>query len=375
MANQSYLKRVNQRRILLAVRESGALSRSAVADQLALDRKSMTNLANELIADGWLCESGTASSQRGRPGTLLELDRSWHLFLGLHLSENAANAVLINLHGEILGRDQRTFPLLAALSQLRHALREVYLPLRRLAGDRLQAIGLAVPGILDFSTGTMLRSVNLQSLDGVELRSLLPPDLPAELYLEESSRAKALAELWFGIGQGRSSFVSIDLGIGIGAGIVIGKRLQGGAFAGEIGHVLIEPGGKLCACGHRGCLEAYISERILCQELSEALRLPLTSLEQIQSLNPAAEAILQQAGYSLGRGLAALVNILCPPLLVLHGNLTRFQQHLFPAMEKGLADAALPSCRSRVEVRISSFGSEAAALGAAATPLENVFLG
>ncbi len=375
MANQSYLKRVNQRRILLAVRESGALSRSAIADQLALDRKSMTNLANELIADGWLCESGIASSQRGRPGTLLELDRSRHLFLGLHLSENAANAVLINLHGQILGRDQRAFALPAELPQLRSALREVYLPLRRLAGDRLQAIGLAVPGILDFSSGTMLRSVNLQALDGVELKSLLPSALPAELYLEESSRAKALAELWFGIGQGRSSFVSIDLGVGIGAGIVIGKRLQGGTFAGEIGHVLIEPGGRLCACGHQGCLEAYISERILCQELGEALHQSLTSLEQIQSLNPAAEAILQQAGHSLGRGLAALVNILCPPLLVLHGNLTRCQQYLFPAMEKGLADAALPSCRSRVEVRISSFGSEAAALGAAATPLENVFLG
>jgi predicted NBD/HSP70 family sugar kinase len=105
------------------------------------------------------------------------------------------------------------------------------------------------------------------------------------------------------------------------------------------------------------------------------LQQPLTSLEQVQSLNPAAEAILQQAGYFLGRGLAALVNILCPPLLVLHGNLTRFQQHLFPAMERGLSDAALSSCRSRVEVRISAFGSEAAALGAAAAPLENVFLG
>ena len=375
MANQSYLKRVNQRRILLAVRESGALSRSAIADQLALDRKSMTNLANELIADGWLCESGMASSHRGRPGTLLELDRSRHLFLGLHLSENQVNAVLINLHGEILGRQHLTFHLPAQLPQLRNALREAYLPLRRLAGDCLQAIGLVVPGILDFASGTMLRSVNLEALDGVELKNLLPSNLPAELFLEESSRAKALAELWFGIRQGRSSFVSIDLGIGIGAGIVTGKRLQGGAFAGEIGHVLIEPGGKLCACGHRGCLEAYISERILCQELGKVLDRSFTSLEQVDNLNPAAEKILQEAGYFLGRGLAALVNILCPPLLVLHGPLTRFQKQVFPAMEQGLADAALSSCRSRVEVRLSSFGSEAAALGAAATPLENLFLG
>ena len=375
MANQTYLKRINQRRILLAVRESGAMSRSALADQLSLDRKSMTNLANELISDAWLCESGTVSSQRGRPGTLLELDRRHHLFLGLHLSENAAHAVLINLHGETIGSDCRQFALPAQLPQLRNALREVYLPLLRLAGDKLQAIGLTVPGILDFSSGTMLRSVNLQVLDGVELRSLLPTDLPAELYIEESSRAKALAELWFGIGQGRSSFVNIDLGIGIGAGIVIGKRLQGGAFAGEIGHVLIEPGGRLCACGHHGCLEAYISERVLCQEIGEALQQPLDSLEQVQTLNSEAEMILQQAGYSLGRGLAALVNILCPPLLVLHGNLTRFQKQLFPGMEKGLAEAALPACRSRVQVRISAFGGEAAALGAAAAPLENVFLG
>ncbi|NLZ64019.1 MAG: ROK family transcriptional regulator [Lentisphaerae bacterium] len=375
MANQSYLKRINRQRILLAVRESGPLSRSAIADLLALDRKSMTNLANELIAEGWLCETGVDYSSRGRPGTLLDLDRTQHLFLGLHLSENQASGVLLNLSGEILGRQERPYAPVAFLKDIRAVLQEVYLPLLRLAGGKLHAIGLVLPGILDFASATVQRSVNIPVLDGVELRRLLPRELPSELYFEESSRAKALAELWFGQGQGRSSFVCVDLGIGIGAGIILEKHLQGGPYAGEIGHVIIQPEGRQCACGHRGCLEAYISESILCRELSQALQQPIATLDEVGALNPAAEAVLAQAGRALGLGLATIVNILCPPLVILHGSLLRFAQQIFPAMEDSLATAALPSCRSRVEVRVSSFGAEAAALGAAAVPLGRVFLG
>ncbi len=357
------------------VREAGPLSRSAIADLLSLDRKSMTNLATELIAEDWLCETGIDHTPRGRPGTLLDLGRERHLFLGLHLSENQASGVLLNLSGEILGQQVMPFPFGASLKNIRSALQEAYLPLLRQADDNLQAIGLAVPGILDFASATVQRSVNIPSLDGIELRRLLPVELPAELFFEESSRAKALAELWFGLGQGRSSFVCLDLGVGIGAGIILEKHLQGGPYAGEIGHVIIQPEGRLCACGHRGCLEAYISESILCRELSIALQQPFATLADINELNPSAEEILAQAGRALGLGLASIVNILCPPLLILHGALLRFAPQIFPAMEQGLAEAALPSCRSRVDVRISAFGSEAGALGAAAVPLGQVFLG
>lgn len=374
MANQTYLKRINRRKILLKVHESGALSRAAIADELGLDRKSVSNLANELIAEGWLCESGSVSdSGRGRPGTLLELNRNEHFFIGLYLSETSVKGILINLHGETLAWKQQAHSTVN-LKQIRSSVHKVYQYLRRQAADKLQAIGMAVPGIIDFHTGTVLRSVNIAQLEGIELRSLLPGELPAELFIEESSRAKALAELYFGAGQGRSSFVSIDLGIGIGAGIIAAKRIQGGVFAGEIGHLQIEPGGRLCACGHYGCLEAYISETVLCQRLGEACGKKFDSLEELNDPNAACLEIFSDAGYSLGKGLAAIVNILCPPLIILHGNLTRFQDFFMPSMEKGLTEASLPACKNRVSVKLSKLGKEAASIGAAAAAMRNYFL-
>ncbi len=318
---------------------------------------------------------GIQAKRRGRPGTLLALDREKHLFLGLHLSENLVQGVLINLHGEILSQQSRSFALPAGLEDIKDCLLQVY---RRLSADLAVApgaIGLVLPGVLDFEAGRILRSVNLPALDGLAPQLLLPETLPLPLFIEESSRAKALAELWFGLGRKQASFVAIDLGIGIGAGIVAERRLHGGSYAGEIGHVQIEPEGRTCACGNRGCLEAYVSEQRLCQELSRVLPHTLHSLRELQTeeLNAEALALLQEAGHSLGRGLAPLVNILCPPLLVLHGNLTRFDKVLMPALMQGLQEAALPSCLNRVRLEISQFGAEAAALGAAAIPFEQIF--
>ena len=375
MANQSDLKQLNKSRILAHIRATAAQSRAAIADALSLDRKSITNLVSELIAADWLCEVGTQVKRRGRPGTLLALDREKHLFLGLHLSENLVQGVLINLHGEILSQQSRSFALPAGLEDIKDCLLQVY---RRLSADLAVApgaIGLVLPGVLDFEAGRILRSVNLPALDGLAPQLLLPETLPLPLFIEESSRAKALAELWFGLGRKQASFVAIDLGIGIGAGIVAERRLHGGSYAGEIGHVQIEPEGRTCACGNRGCLEAYVSEQRLCQELSRVLPHTLHSLRELETeeLNAEALTLLQEAGHSLGRGLAPLVNILCPPLLVLHGNLTRFDKVLMPALMLGLQEAALPSCLNRVRLEISQFGAEAAALGAAAIPFEQIF--
>ena len=375
MANQSDLKQLNKSRILAHIRANAAQSRAAIADALSLDRKSVTNLVSELIAQDWLCEVGIQLKRRGRPGTLLELDRSKHLFLGLHLSENLVHGVLINLHGEILSQQSMPFALPADLKAIKSSLLQVYESLAVAVFTELSAIGLVLPGVLDFEAGKILRSVNLPALDGLAPQLLLPETLPVPLYIEESSRAKALAELWFGLGRSHASFVCIDLGIGIGAGIVAERRLHGGSYAGEIGHVQIEPGGRACACGHLGCLEAYVSESSLCQELSRILTRTIYSLQELElgQLNAEAEELLCQAGRCLGRGLAPLVNILCPPLLVLHGNLTRFETLLMPALMQGLEEAALPSCLNRVQLEISGFGAEAAALGAAAIPFEQIF--
>src|SRR6185436_3751307 len=129
------------------------------------------------------------------------------------------------------------------------------------------------------------------------------------IHLEEASQAKALAEKWFGFGKSARTFVCIDLSSGVGAGMVQDGRLYRGAggYAGEIGHIRIENDGRLCRCGNRGCLEAYLSEPSLLNDLNGALRGDFSSLTEIDPSGGARE-ILKLAGYRLGLGLSYLVN-------------------------------------------------------------------
>lgn len=378
MANQSDLKRVNQTRILQTVRADGALSRAAIADRLGLDRKSVSNLVAELLAGRWLRETGVAAVSRGRPGILLELDGSSHLSLGVHIAENRVTGVLTNMLGVVSGRSEAAFAFDPGLPELTAALGRVYDELVALGGDQLSCLGFSVPGILDCQSGEVIRSVNIPVLNGQSPAALLQGGrrarrLPADVLLEESSRARTLAEQWFGMAQNRSDFIFLDLGIGIGAGIILDRKLRGGPYAGEIGHLVIRPGGRRCACGNCGCLEAYISEKILCEEIGRASGQRLSALAELEAPGAAAVPILAEAGYCLGLGLAALINLLCPPLVVIGGGLTRFAEIIFPAMERGLAEAALPASLRRVEVLISRFGSDAAALGAAAAAYRRHF--
>ena len=374
MANQGLLKRLNMARILDVVRRDDDLHRAAVADLLGLDRKSVTNLANELLQDGWLVETGVRHPHRGRPQIVLGLNRDRHCHLGIHISETKVVGLLINLYGEIISRRETSYSFASSLKQIGQALTDVFHSLRGIAGTRLAATGLAVPGILDNATGCMIRSVNIPALDGVDLRQLINRCNPSPLILEEASRAKALAEKWFGLGRNLNSFACVDLGIGIGAGIVADRRLHNGTNLGEIGHNIIRPGGKVCRCGHRGCLEAYISERVICREIAKCQGGDAQTLAEVGPLCPAAEAILGRAGFALGLGLAPLINILCPPLIVLSGNLTNFESLVFPEMERGLAEAALPWSRQSVTVKTSAFAPDtAAALGAAAAAMADIF--
>lgn len=374
MANQGLLKRLNMARIMDAVRRQDDLHRAAVADMLGLDRKSVTNLATELLQDGWLLETGVRHPQRGRPQIVLGLNRERHYHLGIHISETKVVGLLINLYGEIISRREKAYAFASSLNQIGQAAEDVFRSLQDIAGTRLQGTGLTAPGIIDNPTGRMIRSVNIPALDGVPLRRLINRDVHDGIVLEEASRAKALAEKWFGQGRNLNSFACVDLGIGIGAGIITDRRLHTGTNLGEIGHNIIKPGGKICRCGHRGCLEAYISERVICQDIGKCQGGEAQTLADVGPLCPAAEDILAKAGFSLGLGLAPLINILCPPLIVLSGNLTNFESLVFPEMERGLAEAALPWSRRAVSVKASAFAHDtAAALGAAAAAMSDIF--
>jgi|APSaa5957512576_1039674.scaffolds.fasta_scaffold11623_2 N-acetylglucosamine repressor len=356
------------------IRLHSPVPRADIADLTSLDRKSVTNLVNELLAEGLVLEAGKRSTGKGRPLTLLEFDRTGHWTLGIALSGNDVVGELVDLYGNCVAMERIAYPLGAARADVLGATREVARRLKTSAGDRLGGTALAVPGILDLNTGVMRHSVNLPSLDGVDLRSELQDTLGSNFAFEESSRAKALAEKWFGLAKCEPDFVCIDVGPGVGAGIVQGRRVfsHGLGYVGEIGHVIIERDGRLCRCGHRGCLEAYVSDEALLRELNGQAPSREEGLEGLDPGNESIQRVLARAGYRLGFALSYLVNIVCPPLIVINGGLMRFREQVLPGIQRGLQEGALPECLERTRVAASPL-VHAAALGAAACALSRLF--
>lgn len=245
-------------------------------------------------------------------------------------------------------------------------------------------VGLGIPGMLG-RDGMLLFSPNLPSANGADLASLLRARRGGTVIVVNDADAAAAGEHRLGAARGVDDFVMVTLGTGIGGGVVADGRLLRGAggFAGEIGHMVVDPNGPRCPCGKRGCWERYASGAgvaRLAREAAIAGRLDALAAaaghpEAVRgedvthaaaSGDAAALAVLEEVGWWLALGLANLVAVLDPSCFVLGGGLVEASELLLPPTRRhltGLLEAG--DLRPRVEVLASQLGSRAGAIGAA----------
>jgi glucokinase len=249
------------------------------------------------------------------------------------------------------------------------------------AGGRAGALGIGVPGPMDPFRGVVYQAPNLGWRD-VPLKELLEERLGFPVYIDNDANLAALGEHVLGAARGVDDVVYVTVSTGIGGGLILKGELYYGAFfgAGEIGHMTVDPRGPLCRCGNRGCLESLASGTAvarLAEELVEKGKgkgiLKVAGSKKITARSvslaaaagdPEALAILQKAGKSLGIGLANIVNLLNPALVVLGGGFMQSGPPLWQAMEEELQQRVLPAARQRVRVVPASLGPRSGLLGA-----------
>jgi glucokinase len=200
--------------------------------------------------------------------------------------------------------------------------------------ERVAAVGVSVPGALDLEAGVPLRPPNLPSWDRAPVRDVLEAALGLPVGLENDANAAALAEWRFGAGRGARDLVFLTMSTGVGGGLVLGGRLYRGLFsaAGEVGHIPVEWDGEPCACGQRGCLEAYVGGAAWAKRLarvtppaSAVARLaggaaearPEHVIAAARAGDAFALAELARFNHYLARGLVPLVFALAPERIVL----------------------------------------------------------
>jgi len=249
-------------------------------------------------------------------------------------------------------------------------------------GFRLAAIGLGAPNT-NYYRGTLEHPPNL-SWGIVDLRAELAPYFQVPLAVTNDANAAALGEMHFGAARGMRDFMVITLGTGLGSGIVVNGELVYGStgFAGEVGHMIVEPGGRLCGCGRLGCLETYASATGLRRTVRELLAtgsevsglrgIPFERLsakeifDAAQKGDPIALEAFEFTGDILGRKLADAVVFTSPEAIILFGGLAAAGELLFKPTRRALEENLFSVFRNTVKLLPSGIQGNAAILGAAA---------
>jgi len=241
----------------------------------------------------------------------------------------------------------------------------------------LSGVGVGVPGFLDEASGMAVEVINIGWRD-VPVRKILASALGTVIHLENDANAAALGEVFAGGGRGFDSALFVTLGTGVGGGIVIGGRVHRGVnmMAGEIGHLVLEPGGAPCNCGRFGCLETISSAtglvRLAVQYAREA-GTPLTSeaptAEDVFAAaargTAYAQRAVQHAVDALGRGLAMAADLINPQVIVVGGGMAKAGDALLIPLRAAFLRYALPRVAEVLEIRPAVLGNEAGVVGVA----------
>lgn len=364
-------RRLNRLRVLEAVRRMGPLSRADLTRRMGLSAPTVSALVADLMErEGLLRYVGIGKSSGGRRPALLEFNGDYGYVAGLDIGSRTLRIALADLQGRVVARHQEPTcreggaPLIAQLSD---GLERV------LAGaaidrGRLLAIAAGAPGMTDVAAGRVINAVNLPGWVDVPLRDLLEARFDAPAVVDNDANMAAVGERWRGAARGVDDFVFMALGAGIGAGVIVGGRLQRGSrwSAGEISHMHLDWRGWNTSYGDQGFLESRIGALAPAgpgDARPGAFRRIFSAAARGDAV---ARAAVEQLAAYLGTAVANIVAVLDPALIVFGGGLSLAGDQLLEPIRQ-VVGRVLPSA-PRMEV--TALGDEAQLYGSLHSALQ-----
>ncbi|MFB7084939.1 ROK family protein [Streptomyces sp. NPDC056296] len=353
-ADKATVRRHNLSLVLRAVHDAGESTRAGIATHVGLTRAAVSSLVEQLLEYGFVSEWGkTSSGQAGRPGTVLKVSRSGPAGLGVEINIDYVTVCVVDLAGtdrvrlvehfdnrgvqpsEVLARAARL-----AARAIGSAAEQDLAP----AGVHVALPGLVTGGTVRQAPNLGWQRVAVEGLFAQALLALRPAQRPLPVSSDNEANTAALAELWFGAGtEGVRSFLYLTGEIGIGGALVLGGELLRGAhgFAGEIGHMVVDPDGPLCRCGARGCLEQYAGQAALLGAAGIDADAGVQGVAELERRarrgDPAALSAIEHAGRQLGVVVSGAVNLFDPDAVMLGGVYRELMDWLAPAVDRELA--------------------------------------
>jgi glucokinase-like ROK family protein len=383
--NQLYRKK-----IIKHLYFSNMLSCADLSDKIHKSLPVTAKLLSNLIEDKWVIETGFAASTGGRRPVMYSLKPDILYVVSVAMDQlitricvmdmNNSNVTAIELFELPLRKNPTALATLA--EKIEEVVKKSGIPKNKIAG-----VGIGMPGFVD-----AVKGVNYSFLESEHgtLTQYVSSKVKLPVFIDNDSRLIALAELKFGSARDKKNAMVINVGWGVGLGMILNGELFRGhnGFAGEFSHIPLFLNNKLCSCGKSGCLETETSLLVVIEKANKGLkegRVSLLKEFRIENAEKAFQEIIQAAGngdkfavellsesgYNIGRGVAILIHLLNPELVILSGRGSSAGKIWQAPIQQALNEHCIPRLAQNTEIVISSLGHQAELTGAAALVMEN----
>ena len=386
----------NKIRVLDIIRNEEFVSRAELVKKAHLSAPTITRIVDSLINSEKIVEEiGIGSSEGGRPPKLVRFSGADKYVIGIDLGTTHIDGIVANLDAEV--RSEMRIPTFVEAGY-DEVIGRTALLVRDLVdrsgipSDQILGIGMAVAGLVDVKRRIVEYSPDFGWRDADIIKDLRR-NVPFPVVFDNVTRVMSLGELHYGLGQQTDSFICINVGYGIGAGVIAdGKPFFGAhGMSGEFGHMVADPySDSRCMCGNTGCLEAVASgrgismtaqKRLAAGEksvLSDAFRADPSSITARTVANAAADGddvaadVIKTAGRYLGLGIVNLVNLFDPHAIVIGGGVAQAGSLLFSTIRTVVEERSLSRHSREIEIHPATFGTRASVMGAVSLVLDEV---
>ena len=382
----SWQKRgVDDLALLSTIFWSAGVSRHVLAERLDYSKSKANALVAALLDEGLLDEVGLQHSSGGRRAETLQLSASLGVLIGANLGATSMQLAILKPDLTVLARrteaiDVRQGPGVV-LARMRVLMREL-LGRCALAARQVIAIGIGVPGPVDFASGQLVNPPLMPDWGGFSIRDYLREDYAAPVFVDNDVNLMALGELWR-LQRSLQNFLVIKIGTGIGCGIVCHGEVYRGAngSAGDVGHICVDRSGPLCHCGNRGCVEAMAGAQAISRMAVDAANAghspmlagrllaqgALTAEDVAQASRAgdvAANAIIQRAGNLVGEMLASVVNFFNPSNVFIAGRIASMGPLFLASVRQSVYQRSLALSTRQLEIQYTPLADDAGLIGA-----------
>lgn len=393
LSNVEKKKHFQKLRIIKHLYLNGPNTNAEICNTFNFSLPTSMNLINQLAEEGIIIKQGRGESVGGRKPDLFVLKPRGFYVLSIHIDRfnihlaivDNTNTIILenNIHHQISAEENIVDSLFSNASEL--------IEKSEIDTGKLLGIGISMPGLVSSKEGKNF-TYFLTGTESESLQTALNKKFTKPVYILNDAKSACLAEFRFGQAKNKKDALVISMDWGIGLGIVMGGKMHTGSsgFAGEFGHIPMAEEGDLCHCGKRGCLETIASGLALVKKAKEGLSKGETSLlstmiKNQSQLNPEiiikaankgdqfAINILSEIGMNLGKGIAVLIQIFNPEVIILEGKISEAKKFITTPIQQSINTFCMIQLKEKTKIIMSKLGKNSHLLGSTASVVTNVF--